>query len=144
MHHITRSEVVPYSASDMFSLVADVDRYKEFLPWCVGSRILGREKSDILAVIEVGQGPVRTSFTTRARARHNARLDIQLVDGPLKALEGSWRFEDLSEGGSRVILDLRFETDGSLPLFLTESLLKHVTGRIVSAFKKRAASLYRP
>jgi hypothetical protein len=67
VHRLKKSVVVPCSAARMFGLVADVERYQEFLPWCTGSRIIERQDGEVVAEIHVGHGAVSTSFATRNR-----------------------------------------------------------------------------
>ena len=110
MHEIKDSETVPYTVRQMFELVADVERYEEFLPWCRESRIVSREKKNVVvAEIRVGYGPMHTSFATRNTYRTNRTIEMDLVDGPFDFLEGNWQFEPTRGKGCRMILELRFE-----------------------------------
>lgn len=142
MHHVKKSEVIPYSASQLFAVVADVDRYKEFLPWCRDSKVLSHRGREVLAEIQVAYGPVRTAFTTRNENRPNETIEIHLAGGPLKHLDGAWRFKGLPEGGTLVSLDLQFQLNHGFLGSLMETFLNKAAEAMVSAFKDRAAAVY--
>jgi coenzyme Q-binding protein COQ10 len=143
MHEIKDSETFPYTAREMFELVADVDRYKEFLPWCRDSRILRRESDNVVvAQIQLGFGPAHTTFATRNTHRINRAIEMELVDGPFEFLEGSWHFEPMPERGCRMSLDLRFdfahhELEASFNL-----MFKTAMDTLVHAFRDKARELY--
>jgi len=142
MHHVKKSEKVPYSAAEMFGLVADVGQYKEFLPWCSGSRVLSQHGEDVVAEIEVAYGPVRTSFRTKNKNYPNKMIEMHLLEGALQHLHGSWQFESLAEGGTKVTLDLQFRLNHGLIATLEEKVLQEATETMVSAFKERAREVY--
>lgn len=141
MHTVNRSAIVPYDPPDMYALVADIERYHEFLPWCTGSRVLEREGDEVLAELRVGYGKVSTSFRTRNRNRPGERIEMRLASGPFHTLEGSWTFEP-HDGGTRVGLELRFELAGELVDKALDRLFTHEAETLVEAFKKRATKLH--
>jgi len=142
MHHIKKSEVVPYSASEMFSLVADVARYNEFLPWCTEARVLHEKQGKVEVEFRLAYGPIRTGFTTRNRFQPNEKIEMQLLRGPLKHLEGSWSFRELPEGGTRISIDLKFQLAYRFSGVMLNPLFVAAAERMVSAFKERAAIIY--
>jgi coenzyme Q-binding protein COQ10 len=168
MHEVRNSETVPYTDREMFDLVADVDRYKEFLPWCKDSRTVRREtlrretvrretlrretlrretvrrETDnvFVAEIQVGYGPIHTTFATRNTLRTNRAIEIVLVEGPFEFLEGSWHFEPVPGDGCRVDLDLRFEFAHHHLEAPFDHVFKMAMETLVKAFKDRAAELY--
>jgi ribosome-associated toxin RatA of RatAB toxin-antitoxin module len=103
---------MPYPAEAMYQLVADVETYPEFLPWCRSARIEGGSGGEVNARIEIARGPVRKSFTTRNRFRYGETIRISLIDGPFKHLEGEWRFTPLGNDGSKIELHLEFDLYG--------------------------------
>ena len=143
MHHVRKSEIVSYSPSEMFDLVADVDRYREFLPFCRNSRVLTREGGEELGEIQVAYGPIKAAFVTRNRYQPYEKIEIRLVKGPLKFLEGSWRFESIPQGGTRVSLDLRFELRHKHADRLLGVFLDNLAAMMVSSFKRRAGEIRR-
>jgi len=137
MHHLKKSVTAPCSAARMFELVADVERYREFLPWCTGSRILEQKDGEVVAEIHVGHGSASTSFATRNRNQPYKLVEMQLVDGPFKALEGSWHFEALPDGGCRATLELEFDFAGHILGTLFDLVFKEAMENLVSAFRKQ-------
>jgi ribosome-associated toxin RatA of RatAB toxin-antitoxin module len=142
IHHVKKSEFVPFSPVKMFKLVADIDHYKDFLPWCCGSRVLDRKNGEVLAEIQVAYGPIKTAFTTRNETHPNSQIDMHLVHGPLKQLEGKWYFEQASRGSTRVSLDLRFELAHMVLGVLLGEILSETAEVLLLSFKERARALY--
>ena len=143
MHEIKESETVPYSAHQMFDLVADVDRYREFLPWCRDSRIVRREKNNVVvAELQVGYGLMHTTFATRNTHRSNRAIEMHLENGPFEFLEGSWQFEPIPEQGCRMSLDLRFEFAEHQFEALFNPAFRMAMDTLMQAFKDRAKDLY--
>jgi ribosome-associated toxin RatA of RatAB toxin-antitoxin module len=143
MHEIKDSETVPYTAQQMFSLVADVDRYKEFLPWCQDSRIVRREKNNgVVAEIQLGYGPVHATFTTRNKHRINREIKMDLLEGPFEFLEGSWHFEPMPGEGCRMSLDLKFEFAQHHLEAMFNQMFKMAMDTLAHAFRDRAKALY--
>src|ERR1700692_3714457 len=100
MQVVERSALVTYTAAQMFALVDDVARYPEFLPWCSGARVQEISETERLASVKGGRGLLRTDFTTRNTLEKDARILMQLVDGPFRALTGEWRFESIGDRGA--------------------------------------------
>ncbi len=145
MHEIRDSETVPYTAGEMFDLVADVERYKEFLPWCRDSRIVSREKDDVvIAELRVGYGPLHTAFATRNTLQKNRAVEMTLVEGPFEVLEGNWHFVPLQKSSSRMSLDMRFNFTHRRLEASFNHVFKAAMETLVRAFKDRAAELYGP
>jgi ribosome-associated toxin RatA of RatAB toxin-antitoxin module len=143
MHEIKDSETVPYTVRQMFELVADVEHYKEFLPWCTDSRIVRREKKHVVvAEIQLGYGPLHTTFATRNTYRTNRAIEMDLVDGPFEVLEGSWQFEPLPRDGCRMSLDLQFEFAQHHLEEMFNHMFKRAMETLAHAFTDRAKDLY--
>ena len=143
MPEVKDVERVPYTVRQMFELVADVEHYKEFLPWCRNSRILRREKKNVVvAEIQLGYGPVHTSFATRNTYRTNRAIEMALVDGPFDSLEGSWKFEPAQGKGCRMSLELRFEFAQHHLEAVFDQMFKMAMETLAQAIKDRAKELY--
>ncbi len=136
------SRHVPYTAEQMFDLVADVARYPEFLPWVVGVRIGSNSATEMVADVVVGFKGLRESFTSRVAKQRPASIHVDYVDGPLKHLRNEWRFVAEVEGGCRV----DFSVDFAFKSRLFERLVGQVFGtalrRMTGAFHDRAAKIY--
>ena len=92
------STLVPYSASEMFELVADVERYPEFLPWCRALRVVDRREGEhgevLIADLMVGYRMFRETFRSRVTLdRERFRIDTRYVRGPMRDMSNLWRFE---------------------------------------------------
>ena len=142
MRHVKRSALVPYTAAEMFELVDDVDAYAEFLPWCDRSETLSRDGDTVEASMDLQKGGIRKSFTTRNKRVHGERIDIDLVGGPFRHLAGGWRFEPLSNEGSKVSLELDFEFDGRLADVMFGAFFEDTCNALVDAFVDRAGQVY--
>ena len=92
MQVVERSAIVSFTPAQMFALVNDVARYPEFLPWCVGARIVDSSEGERLASVRIARGVLRAEFTTRNTLQRDAQILMQLVEGPFKHLQGLWRF----------------------------------------------------
>ena len=134
---------VPYRPDQMFDLVADVAKYPQFLPWCVGARVLSRDDAGLVAALDVRRGMLRTSFTTRNAPDGPEAITMDLVDGPFRSLYGRWSVEAIrdpagAELGSRVTLAIRFELANALTATLLEPLFEETVASLVEAFVARA------
>ena len=142
MPTITRKVIVDHPAQAMFDLVDGVEAYPQFLPWCRSTQILSRGEDEVRATIEMVKGGVHKSFTTSNRMQKNKMIDIRLLEGPFRRLEGYWRFESLRAGASKVSLDMEFEFSSHLLRVAVEPVFKQIANSLVDAFCKRAVNLY--
>src|SRR6185437_10377184 len=100
---------LPYRADQLFDLVADVERYPEFLPWCTGARIRERTDNVIVADLLIGFRMVRERFTSRVTLNRPDRIDVAYSEGPFRYLENHWKFEPLSDGSCVIDFYVAFE-----------------------------------
>lgn len=142
MTTIQRAMIVPYSTEQMYDLVNNIERYPEFLPWCVASTILSRNEDEVYATLILSYGGLRKSFSTCNRLQKNKMIEIRLVDGPLSQLEGFWRFEAISETSSQVLLDLEFEIAHKLLNLPFQAIFHQIANSLVDAFHQRAIAIY--
>src|SRR5581483_6034108 len=98
-HRETR--VLPYTPAQMFDLVAGVERYPEFLPWCIGARILRRHEDVFFADLVIGWKVIRERFTSKVTLAAPGAIHVDYIQGPLKYLHNDWRFAE-APGGSEV------------------------------------------
>ncbi|WP_290651499.1 type II toxin-antitoxin system RatA family toxin [Aquisalimonas sp.] len=142
MTTISRSALVHHSARTMFDLVNDVDRYKEFLPWCSDSGVIEQHGDELKAFVTISKGGVSRSFTTRNRAQPGKMLEVRLVEGPFKRLDGYWRFQSLGDNASKVALDMEFEFSNAIVRMAFGRVFDQVANRLVDSFVTRADQLY--
>ncbi|MEK9879371.1 MAG: type II toxin-antitoxin system RatA family toxin [Paracoccaceae bacterium] len=144
----THSEVrsLPYSASQMYALVADVERYSEFLPWCSAARIRQRVQkgeSEILdADLVISFKVFREKFGSRVTLWENMhKIDTEYLDGPFKYMQSNWSFSDTDEGCD-VEFFVDFEFKNAILQRIIGVVFNEAMQRIVRAFETRAAELY--
>ncbi|CDL81225.1 type II toxin-antitoxin system RatA family toxin [Xenorhabdus szentirmaii] len=142
MPQISRSALVPYSVEQMFKLVNDVTSYPDFLPGCVGSRVISSSINEMTASVEVSKAGISKTFITRNTLFDNESIKMQLVDGPFRKLMGGWNFTPLSEDACKVELHLDFEFTNKLIELAFGKVFKEVAGNMVQAFTQRAREVY--
>ena len=142
MPTINKSQIVPYTTEQMYSLVNDIDRYPEFIPWCVGSEIVFSGEDELHARLDFAKGGMQKSFSTVNRLLPNKMIEIRLLDGPFKHLEGFWRFDALAHEGARVSLDMNFEFSTRLAGMMVGPFFQQIAGSLVDSFVKRAEAVY--
>lgn len=141
MSKIERSAYVNYSCEQMFDLVNDIKTYPQFLPGCLNSTLVSQTDETIVATLEVGKGPVKQSFTTKNTLKNVNRIEMSLVEGPFKKLNGVWVFTYLSDDSCKIALSLEFELNGMLKLAFG-GVFSQVANSMVEAFSNRAKVVY--
>jgi ribosome-associated toxin RatA of RatAB toxin-antitoxin module len=142
MPSIQRSALVPYSQAQMFDLVNDIESYPQFLPGCRSAAILSRDEDTIKATLELAKGAVRKSFTTCNRLQKNKMIEVRLVEGPFRHLEGFWRFDALESGVTRVSLHLEFEFSNRLVGLAIGPVFNQIASTLVDSFVRRAREVH--
>ena len=142
MRKVQRSALVRHSASEMFSLVDDVQSYPQFLPWCASATVHSRLENVLEATLELRRGDLSKTFRTRNTSSGQELIEMQLVDGPFSYLEGRWTFKQLGESGSKVALDLEFEFSNSAVDMLFGPFFEEICNSLVDAFTQRADSVF--
>ncbi len=136
---------LPYRAEDMFALVAEVERYPEFLPWCVGARVRQRSEAEIVADLLIGFRMFRERFTSRVHLdRPGLRIDVAYSEGPFRFLRNHWDFIETGPRACEVDFFVEFEFRNRILQKAIESLFSEAVRRMVQAFEDRAADLYGP
>lgn len=140
---ISRNALVPYSVEEMYALVDDIESYAEFLPWCRSTDVISRDDNEVKASIEIARGALNKSFTTLNRLQTNKIIEMRLVKGPFKRLEGFWRFDALKDNAaSKISLDLDFEFESKLIALAVGPVFNQIANSMVDAFCKRAIEVY--
>ncbi|GAA3974999.1 type II toxin-antitoxin system RatA family toxin [Allohahella marinimesophila] len=142
MAEIVKSALILRTPVQMFELVNDVKAYPQFLPWCRRVAVLSACDNSMTASLTVGKGRVVHSFTTKNILSPHESIHMQLVDGPLSRLQGTWQFKALGPDGCRVTLALDYGLTGRLSALAAESVLQSMAGEVMDAFIKRAGELY--
>ena len=142
MPHVNKSALVPFSAPQMYKLVADIDAYQDFLPWCGHSKILSSDNDVVVGTVTIAKGGVNKSFTTENHQLKDKKIEVKLVDGPFKRLEGFWRFVPLKEDACKVSLELEYEFSSKLLGLVVGPVFNQVTNTMVDSFVKQASVVY--
>ena len=134
--------IVPYTPSQLFDLVADVKKYPEFLPWCVGARIRSKEERLVIADLMIGYKLVRERFTSKVILdRKNKVIKTEFADGPFKFLNNRWSFLEDTEG-CLIDFSVEFEFKSTFLQKIIIVLFNEAVERMVGAFEARAHALY--
>ncbi|WP_207459611.1 type II toxin-antitoxin system RatA family toxin [Azospirillum sp. SYSU D00513] len=135
-------KVLPYTPEQMYRLVADVERYPEFLPWCMAARIRRREGNVLYADLVIGFKMVRERFTSRVELNEpGCRIDVQYTEGPFQYLNNHWIFKP-HEKGCCVDFFVDFEFRSKMLQKIMGLLFNEAVRRMVQAFETRANQLY--
>ncbi len=138
---------MPYTAEQMYDLVADVARYPEFLPWCSAARIRSRTSVDasevMLADLVISFKVFREKFGSRVTLHPEAqKIDTEYLDGPFKYMKSNWAFADNDAGGCDVKFFVDFEFKNAILQGIIGIVFNEAMQRIVRAFEARAEALY--
>ncbi len=133
---------LPYTADQMFRLVADVDKYPEFLPWCHSSRITKREGDVFYADLIIGYKMVREKFSSKVVLDHPENIRVEYLRGPLKYLSNKWKFIQNDDNSCTIDFYVDFEFRNLFFQRLMGVFFNEVVRRMVSAFEDRARILY--
>ena len=142
MREVRRSAILPYAPDAVYGLVADVERYPEFLPWCTTARVLAREGDTVTVSLGFASGLARASFTTKNRHVPGRSVTMSLVDGPFDELEGRWDLTPIGDAGTRVELQVRFSTQGVIGALALGPAFEGVCNHLVDAFARRARQVF--
>jgi len=139
--HTERQHLV-YTASQLFDLAADVERYPEFLPWVIEARIRYRTDSTMLVDMTIGSGPLRKQFSTAAALHRPHRIDISSCDPLFDHFEQRWIFEPAINGGTNVEYHVDFKFRSRLLQILMVKSFGRRAIATMSAFERRAHRIY--
>ena len=138
MIHVDRSALVGYSAEAMYALADDIESYPQFLPWCDGAEYAAREPGRTVATLHINFRGLKSQFTTENVHQPGKRIDMRLVSGPFRSLEGSWSFADLRNDASKIEFSLRYEFASPLLEAAVGPVFRRITETFVDAFVRRA------
>jgi coenzyme Q-binding protein COQ10 len=155
MPRYAEKRFLPYTPAQLFGLVAAVDRYPEFLPWCLAARVRSAgtlpgtpRKALLVADLVIGLHMMRVRYTSRVALQAPTRIDVTGIDGPFRHLNNHWVFEPVAasaahpSGGTMVAFQIAFAFRSSLLQSLMGALFDDPVSRMVAAFEGRAKQLY--
>lgn len=133
---------LPYTSEQLFDLVVAVDRYPQFLPWCLASRITRRDGDVFYADLIIGYKMVREQFTSKVTALRPDHIHVEYLSGPMKYLSNHWRFLPEADGGCTIDFYVDFEFKNKFFQNLMGVFFDKAVERMVQAFEDRANKLY--
>lgn len=144
---IERHAQVPFSADEMLALVNDIDSYPDFLHWCHAARVERADGQTVDAALEIGISGIYKTIRTRNSTQPGegdrpATIQIEMIEGPLKHLRGTWVFKDLVDEGCDVELQIEYEVHRSPLGIILRALFDEIANSQLHAFVKRARAVY--
>ena len=134
--------LLPYTPEQLFALVADIERYPEFLPWCLGARVRERLPDRVVADLIIGFKMFRERFTSSVALDPPRQIDVTYAEGPFRHLNNHWTFSPAASDGCLIDFFVDFEFKSRLMQRVIEVLFGEAVRRMVAAFEKRARELY--
>jgi len=126
----------------MFDLVADVQKYPAFMPWCGGASVSEQSDSGMIASVTIALGGIKQTFTTRNTHDYPSQIHLQLVDGPFSELTGVWSFVKLNDEACKVVFKLEYEFSSKALGALVGPIFNRIASSFIDSFTKRAEEIY--
>ena len=139
-------KILPYTPEQMFDLVADIERYPEFLPWCVACRVTQRDGPVIRGDLMIGFKVFRETFTSKVTLHPPNSIDVEYINGPFRYLNNHWQFIPATDalGGACTEIDffIDFEFRSRILQAVATTVFNEAVRRMVGAFETRAGVIY--
>ena len=133
---------VNFLQKQVYDLIADVEQYPEFLPWCAGVRITSRSENKFTAELLVKYKSFRESYTSEVILIPSKQIIIKMVDGPFKHLYNTWSFKEIDCNSSEAKFRLDFEFSSPVLGIVIGTIFDKAVKKITNAFIERASSIY--
>ncbi|QDX81002.1 ubiquinone-binding protein [Denitratisoma sp. DHT3] len=134
--------LVEYTPAQMFELVDRVEDYPKFLPWCGGTELHQRSDTITVATLHINYHGVKSHFSTENAKEAPRHMHLRLRDGPMKHLDGDWRFTPLGEAACKIEFRLHYEFSSKVLEKVLGPVFSHIANSFVEAFVKRAKQLH--
>lgn len=142
MKTVEKNMLVPHSAEQMFDLVDKAEDYPQFLPWYSKTEIIERSGNELKARLFMDYMGVQQSFATHNRNIPGREININLLEGPFKALSGTWKFIPMGGDCCKIEFKLQYDFSSALLSTLISPVFSHLSGTLVDAFVKEANRRY--
>ncbi|HJV74003.1 MAG TPA: type II toxin-antitoxin system RatA family toxin [Noviherbaspirillum sp.] len=139
---VHKSVLLAYSAEQMFALVDGIEDYPKFLPWCGGAEVKKREGNEVVATLTINYRGVKQTFSTENTNTPPASINMQLIEGPFKHLNGTWNFISLRSDACKIEFDLRYEFSSKVLEQVIGPVFSMIANSFVDSFCKRAETVY--
>jgi coenzyme Q-binding protein COQ10 len=134
--------LLPYTPEKLYNLVSDVEKYPDFLPWCIALRVRSREVKIINADMIIGFKVFREKFSTRVTLNPPRRIDVEYLDGPFKYLNNHWIFKPIDDGACEIDFYVDFEFKSILLQKAIGAVFNEAVQKMINAFEARAHRIY--
>ncbi|MCC7037295.1 MAG: type II toxin-antitoxin system RatA family toxin [Alphaproteobacteria bacterium] len=138
----SEKRILPYSSEQLFDLVMDIEKYPEFLPWCLAARVNEKKKADLSADVIVGYGPFREKFSSHVKFKKPREIEVHYLQGPMSQLENKWMFKDVRGGQCEVDFYIDFSLKTKLFEKIVDQFFHRALVKMINAFEARALQLY--
>jgi coenzyme Q-binding protein COQ10 len=135
-------KIVPYTAEQMYNLVADIERYPEFLPWCIAARIRERQGAHVVADLVIGYKIFKESFRSHVILHPPNRIDVNYEQGPFRYLNNHWKFKDMENGSCELDFYVDFAFKNHFLQSTIEMFFNEAVRVMIRSFETRASVLY--
>lgn len=139
---VEKTVLIEFSAQQMFDLVDKVEDYPQFLPWCSHTELLFRNEARTTATLHISYASVKSHFSTENDKQAPTLMQIRLVDGPFRRLEGAWRFKPLGDAACKIEFTLAYDFSSKLFEKIIGPVFNQIANTFVDAFVRRAAQVY--
>lgn len=126
----------------MFDLVADVEKYPDFMPWCGGAHVQHRDEAGMQASITISIAGIKQTFTTRNEHQYPEVITFHLVDGPFSALTGTWRFQELAADACKVLYTMEYAFSNRALEMVVGPVFNRIATSFIDSFTQRAQTCY--
>jgi coenzyme Q-binding protein COQ10 len=134
--------LLPFTHEKLYNLVSDVEKYPDFLPWCIALRVRSREVNMINADMIIGFKVFREKFSTRVTLNPPRRIDVEYLDGPFKYLNNHWIFKPIDDGACEIDFYVDFEFKSILLQKAIGAVFNEAVQKMINAFEARAHRIY--
>ena len=142
MHDYNERKLLPYTVKQLYNIVIDVEKYPDFLPWCIGSTVIKkRDTNNFDAKLKVGYKTIDEEYISRVSGDYLKEISSNAISGPFKLLESRWKFNKVNDF-CEVEFSIRYEFKSFLLGKLMGSLFKKASEKMFQAFQDRAKNLY--
>ena len=139
---VHKSVLLAYSAEQMFALVDNIEEYPKFLPWCGGAEVKLRDGDHVVAALGINYHGIKQTFTTENRNKPPHTINMTLLEGPFKHLDGTWEFKPLRADACKIEFRLHYEFSSRMLEHIIGPVFSMIANSFVDSFCKRAEQVY--
>ena len=136
-----KNKILPYPIHKVYKIVADVENYPSFLPWCTNITIKERKKKYIVTEVKVGFQNINEKYLCKVFLFYQKRITLDYISGPFEYLEIDWKFKEVSKNKTEVIFFCNFKFSSIILRLFTSFFLEGAIKKMVDAFEKRLNSI---